>query len=49
VLDLLKETDKFRYKPAKTHKKNTKLNVEIGEPLLKDINHFQRLIGKLIT
>jgi Reverse transcriptase (RNA-dependent DNA polymerase) len=44
VLDLLKETDKFGCKPAKTPiETNIKLNIENGEPL-KDINHFQRLV-----
>jgi hypothetical protein len=48
ILDLLKETDKLGCKPIKTPIKiNIKLNTEIDEPL-KDINHFQRLIGKLI-
>jgi Reverse transcriptase (RNA-dependent DNA polymerase) len=48
VLDLLQETGKLGCKPAKTPiETNIKLNIENGEPL-KDINHFQRLIGKLI-
>jgi hypothetical protein len=45
---LLKETDKLGCKPAKTPMKtNVRLDTEKGEPL-KDINHFQRLVGKLI-
>jgi Reverse transcriptase (RNA-dependent DNA polymerase) len=48
VLDLLKETGKLGCKPAKTPiETNIKLNIENSEPL-KDINHFQRLVGKLI-
>jgi hypothetical protein len=48
ILDLLKETNKLGCKPAKTPlETNIKLNIENDEPL-KDINHFQRLIGKLI-
>jgi hypothetical protein len=45
---LLKETGKLGCKPAKTPiETNIKLNIENGEPL-KDINHFQRLVEKLI-
>jgi hypothetical protein len=45
---LLKEIDKLRCKPAKTPiETNIKLNTKNNEPL-KDINHFQRLVGKLI-
>jgi hypothetical protein len=48
VLDLLKETEKLGCKPISTPiDSNIKLNTEDGEPL-KDIHHFQRLIGKLI-
>jgi hypothetical protein len=48
VLDLLKETRKLGCKPISTPiNPNVKLNTEDGEPL-KDIHHFQRLIGKLI-
>jgi hypothetical protein len=45
---LLKETDKLGCKPAKTPiETNIKLNTENDEPL-KDMNHFQRLVEKLI-
>jgi hypothetical protein len=45
---LLKETGKLGCKPAKTSmESNVRLDTEKGEPL-KDINHFQRLIEKLI-
>jgi hypothetical protein len=45
---LLKKTDKLGCKPAKTPIETyIKLNIENGEPL-KDINHFQRLVGKLV-
>jgi hypothetical protein len=45
---LLKKIDKLGCKPAKTLIEiNIKLIVKNGETL-KDINHFQRLIGKLI-
>jgi hypothetical protein len=48
MLDLLKETKKIDYKPVSTPiDSNVKLNTEDGEPL-EDINHFQRLVGKLI-
>jgi Reverse transcriptase (RNA-dependent DNA polymerase) len=48
TLDLLKETKKLGCKPASTPTdSNMKLNTEDCEPL-KDINHFQRLVGKLI-
>jgi Reverse transcriptase (RNA-dependent DNA polymerase) len=48
VLDLLKETRKIGCKPLSTSiDSNIKLNTEDGE-LVKDINHFQRLVGKLI-
>ena len=48
TLDLLKETGKLGCKPASTPIDNKcKLNSEDGEPL-KDINQFQRLVGKLI-
>jgi hypothetical protein len=48
VLDLLKEISKLECKPAKTPIEiNIKLDIENGESL-KDINHFQRLIRKLI-
>jgi Reverse transcriptase (RNA-dependent DNA polymerase) len=48
VLDLLKETDKLKCKPTKTPiETNIKFNNEDGEPL-KDINHFQKLVEKLI-
>jgi hypothetical protein len=48
ILDLLKETGKLGCKPAKTPIDiNIKLNSEDGEPL-KDINQYQRLVGKLI-
>jgi hypothetical protein len=48
VLDLLKETGKLGCKPILAPiDPNVKLNIEYGEPL-KDIHHFQRLIGKLI-
>jgi hypothetical protein len=45
---LLKETDKLGCKPTKTPiETNVRLDTEKYEPL-KDINHIQRLIGKLI-
>jgi Reverse transcriptase (RNA-dependent DNA polymerase) len=48
VLDLLKETGKIGCKSLSTPiDSNIKLNTEDGE-LVKDINHFQRLIDKLI-
>jgi Reverse transcriptase (RNA-dependent DNA polymerase) len=48
VLDLLKETGKIGCRPLSTPiNSNIKLNTEDGE-LVKDINHFQRIIGKLI-
>jgi Reverse transcriptase (RNA-dependent DNA polymerase) len=48
TLDLLKETEKLGCKPASTPtESNMKINTEEGEPL-KDINHFQSLVGKLI-
>jgi Reverse transcriptase (RNA-dependent DNA polymerase) len=48
ILNLLKETGKLGCKPAKTLIDiNVKLNSEDGEPL-KDINQYQRLVGKLI-
>jgi Reverse transcriptase (RNA-dependent DNA polymerase) len=48
ALDLLKETGKLGCKPTKTPiKTNIKLSTESGEPL-KNINHFQKLIEKLI-
>jgi Reverse transcriptase (RNA-dependent DNA polymerase) len=48
TLDLLKEIGKLECKPASTPTdSNIKLNTEDGEPL-KDINHFQRLVEKLI-
>jgi hypothetical protein len=47
ILDLLKKIDKLGCKPAKTPiETNIKLNTKNDEPL-KDINHFQRLVGKL--
>ena len=48
TLDLLKETGKLGWKLASTLIDNKcKLNSEDGEPI-KDMNQFQRLIGKLI-
>jgi Reverse transcriptase (RNA-dependent DNA polymerase) len=48
TLDLLKEIEKLGCKPASTPVDSKyKLNTEEGEPL-EDINHFQRLIGRLI-
>jgi Reverse transcriptase (RNA-dependent DNA polymerase) len=48
TLDLLKETGKLGCKPALTPTdSNMKLNTEDGESL-KDINHFQILVGKII-
>jgi Reverse transcriptase (RNA-dependent DNA polymerase) len=48
VLDLPKETRKLVCKPISTpNDSNMKFNIEDGEPL-KDINHFQRLVGRLI-
>ena len=48
TLDLLKETGKLGCKPASTPIDNkSKLNSEDGEPI-KDMNQFQRLVGKLI-
>jgi hypothetical protein len=48
VLDLLKEIEKLGCKPVSTPiDSNVKLNTEDGESL-KDIHHFQRLIGKII-
>jgi Reverse transcriptase (RNA-dependent DNA polymerase) len=48
TLYLLKETGKLACKPISTPIEGRyKLNTEDGE-LLEDINHFQRLIGKLI-
>jgi hypothetical protein len=45
---LLKKIGKLGCKPVSTSiDSNMKLNTEDGEPL-KDINHFQRLVGKLI-
>jgi hypothetical protein len=45
---LLKETGKLGCKPVSTPiDSNMKLNTEDGETL-EDINHFQRLVGKLI-
>jgi hypothetical protein len=45
---LLKETDKFECKPAKTSIEiNIKVDTKNVEPL-KDINFFQRLVEKLI-
>jgi hypothetical protein len=48
VLDLLKEIGKLGCKPISSPiDPNVKLNIENDEPL-KDIHHFQWLIGKLI-
>jgi Reverse transcriptase (RNA-dependent DNA polymerase) len=48
TLDLLKETKKLGCKPVSTPiDSDMKLNTEDGETL-EDINHFQRLVGKLI-
>jgi Reverse transcriptase (RNA-dependent DNA polymerase) len=48
TLKLLKETGKLGSKPAITPiNMNIKLNSEDGEPL-KNVNQFQRLVGKLI-
>jgi hypothetical protein len=48
MLDLLKETEKLGCKPVSTPiDSNVKLNIKDGEPL-KDIHHFQRLVGRLI-
>jgi hypothetical protein len=48
TLDLLKETEKLGCKPASTPVDSKyKLNTEEGKPL-EDINHFQRIIGRLI-
>jgi Reverse transcriptase (RNA-dependent DNA polymerase) len=48
TLDLLKEIGKLGCKPALTPTdSNMKLNTEDGESL-KDINHFQILVGKII-
>jgi hypothetical protein len=45
---LLKEIRKLGCKPVSTPiDSNMKLNTEDGDPL-EDINHFQRLVGKLI-
>jgi hypothetical protein len=45
---LLKETKKLRCKLISTpNDSNVKLNIEDDESL-EDINHFQRLVGKLI-
>ena len=45
---MLKETGKLGCKPASTPiDSNVKLNIEEGDPL-KDVSHFQRLVGKLI-
>jgi hypothetical protein len=48
ILDLLKEIEKLDYKLVSTPiDSKYKLNTEDGEPI-EDINHFQRLIGRLI-
>jgi hypothetical protein len=48
ILDLLKETGKLGCKPVSTPIDNKyKLNTEDGESV-EDINHFQRLVGRLI-
>jgi hypothetical protein len=48
VLDLLKEMRKLWCKPVSTPMNSKcKLNIEDGKPI-EDINHFQRLVGKLI-
>jgi Reverse transcriptase (RNA-dependent DNA polymerase) len=48
TLDLLKETKKLGCKTVSTPiDSDMKLNTEDGETL-EDINHFQRLVGKLI-
>jgi hypothetical protein len=48
VLDLLKEMRKIGYKPVSTPMDSKcKLNIEDGKPI-EDVNHFQRLVGKLI-
>jgi Reverse transcriptase (RNA-dependent DNA polymerase) len=48
VLDLLKETEKLRYKPTSTPTNNKyKFNSEDGDAL-SYINQFQRLVDKLI-
>jgi hypothetical protein len=45
---ILKATEKLGYKPVSTMIDNKyKLNTEDGEPV-KDINYFQRLVGRLI-
>jgi Reverse transcriptase (RNA-dependent DNA polymerase) len=48
VLGLLKKTGKIECKPLSTPiDSNIKINTKDSE-LVKDINHFQRLVGKLI-
>jgi hypothetical protein len=48
ILDLLKEIEKLDYKLVSTPiDSKYKLNTEDGEPI-EDINHFQRLVGRLI-
>jgi Reverse transcriptase (RNA-dependent DNA polymerase) len=48
IFDLLKETGKLGCKPVTTPIDNKcKLNTEDGEPV-EDINHFQRLVSRLI-
>jgi hypothetical protein len=48
ILDLLKETEKLGCKSVSTPIDNKyKLNTENGEPV-EDINHFRRLVGRLI-